>query len=310
MNSSVAKLILAILLQCVSTLIYADVIEVTLLGTGGPPPNIERFGPSTVIETQGLYFVFDAGRGVTIRLQQAGIPLSEIEQVFLTHLHSDHISGLADLWLTSWIWQRQNKMNVFGPLGTVNFINHIEQAYTEDINLRISNSNLNKDLSHLLVMESELDDRVIYDKNDIKITAFHVEHGVVKQAYGYKFESGNRKIILSGDTAYSENLIKHAQDADILIHEVAAADTLLLERNKRLQKIISYHSNPESLAQVLVKVRPKFTFLNHILLFGVSEQEVLYKLNNKFDGEIYFGKDLLKISIGKSIVITPPQQVR
>lgn len=306
MYTSVTKSCLAILLLCTSTLLYADFIEVTLLGTGGPPPNIERFGPATVIETQGRYFVFDAGRGTTIRLQQAGIPLDRIEQVFLTHLHSDHTSGFADLWLTSWIWQRQNKMKVFGPVGTASFINHIEQAYAEDIRLRTSNSNLNGDLSQLLISESGLDNNVVYNMDDIKITAFHVNHGVVKQAYGYKFESGNRKIILSGDTAYSENLIKHAQNADILIHEVAAADRLLLERNKRLQKIISYHSDPESLAQVLMKVKPKFTFLNHILLFGVSEQEVLEKLNNKFDGEIYLGEDLLKISIGKSIVITPP----
>jgi len=115
-----SKFIITILLLCICNLARASYIEITLLGTGGPPPNIERFGPSTVIETQGRYFVFDVGRGSTIRLQQAGIPLDKIEQVFLTHLHSDHITGLADLWLTSWIWQRQNKMNVFGPDGTKN----------------------------------------------------------------------------------------------------------------------------------------------------------------------------------------------
>lgn len=306
MYSRVTKSVLVILLLFVSNVINANIIEITLLGTGGPPANIERFGPSTVIETQGRYFVFDVGRGTTVRLQQAGISLDKIEHVFLTHLHSDHISGLADLWLTSWIWQRQNKMKVFGPLGTTNFISHIEKAYTEDIRLRVSNSNLNEDLSELLVRESELDDTVVYNENDIKITAFHVNHGVVKQSYGYKFESGKRKIILSGDTAYSKNLIKHAQNSDILIHEIAAAGTVLLESNNRLQKVMSYHTDPESLAQVLVTVKPKFTFLNHVLLFGVSEQKVLDKLNSKFDGKVCFGEDLLKISIGKSIVITPP----
>ena len=84
----------------------AGYMEVTLLGTGTPKPSIDRFGPSTLIEANGRYFIFDSGRGVSIRLQQAGVALSKIENIFLTHLHSDHISGLSDLWLTSWIWQR------------------------------------------------------------------------------------------------------------------------------------------------------------------------------------------------------------
>jgi len=299
------KIILTILLLCFSNLAGADYIEITLLGTGGPPPSIERFGPSTVIETQGRYFVFDAGRGATIRLQQAGIPLDKIEQVFLTHLHSDHISGLSDLWLTSWIWQRQNKMNVFGPEGTKDFTNHLQQAFSEDIRLRTLNSGLNKDQTKLVVEESALDNIVVYQKHDIKITAFQVNHGVVAPAYGYKFESGGRKIIISGDTTYSENLIKHTKNADILIHEIAAASKTLLDSNKRLQKIMAYHSDPENLSQTLIETRPKYTILNHVLLFGVSEKEVLETLKEKFDGHVYLGKDLLKISIGKSIVISP-----
>jgi len=164
---------------------------------------------------------------------------------------------------------------------------------------------LNKDQAILIVKESALDNIVVYQNHDIKITAFRVNHGVVQQAYGYKFESGGRKIIISGDTTYSENLIKHAKNADILIHEIAAASKTLLDRNNRLQKIMAYHSDPEHLAQSLIKIQPKYTILNHVLLFGISEKEVLEKLKAKFDGQVYFGKDLLKISIGKSIIITP-----
>tara|TARA_R110001606_G_C15402875_1_gene653458 strand:+ start:13446 stop:14360 length:915 start_codon:yes stop_codon:yes gene_type:complete len=301
----IIKSILTILLFCVCNLARADYIEITLLGTGGPPPNIERFGPSTVIETQGRYFVFDVGRGATIRLQQAGISLDKIEQVFLSHLHSDHITGLSDLWLTSWIWQRQNKMKVFGPDGTKDFIQHLEQAFAEDIRLRTLNSGLNKDQSKIIAEESALDNIVVYQKNDIKITAFHVNHGVVEQAYGYKFESAGRKIIISGDTAYSENLIKHAKNADILIHEIAAASTPLLDSNNRLRKIMTYHTDPDQLTKTLIKTHPKYTILNHILLFGISEKEVLEHVKATYDGQLSFGEDLLKISIGKSIVITP-----
>jgi ribonuclease Z len=300
-----SKFIITILMLCVCNLARADYIEITLLGTGGPPPNIERFGPSTVIETQGRYFVFDVGRGATIRLQQAGIPLNKIEQVFLTHLHSDHISGLSDLWLTSWIWQRQSKMNVFGPDGTKDFANHLEHAFSEDIRLRTFNSNLNKDYSKLIVKESSLDNIIVYQNHDIKITAFRVNHGVVKQAYGYKFESGGRKIIISGDTTYSENLIKHAKNADVLIHEIAAASPVLLDRNTRLRKIMTYHTTPEQLSRSLIKIQPKYTILNHVLLFGITEKKVLAKLKSNYDGQLYIGKDLLKISIGNSIMISP-----
>jgi ribonuclease Z len=298
------KFVITLLLLCAAELSMADDIEITLLGTGGPSPTIERFGPSTVIETQGQYFVFDAGRGTTIRLQQAGIPLDKIEHVFLTHLHSDHITGLSDLWLSSWIWQRQNKMQLFGPPGTKDFADHLQQAFTENISLRTLNSGLNEQYSKLIVEESAVDNIVVYQKHDIKITAFHVNHGVVKHAYGYKFESHGRKIIISGDTAYSENLIKHAKNADILIHEIAAASKALLDSNKRLTKIMAYHTDPDSLALVLNKTQAKHTILTHVLLFGISQKEVLTQLKNEFNRPLYFGKDLLKISIGESIVIT------
>jgi ribonuclease Z len=301
----IRKFIVTIFILCLCTFARADYIEITLLGTGGPPPNIERFGPSTVIETQGRYFVFDVGRGAIIRLQQAGIPLDKIERVFLTHLHSDHITGFADLWLTSWIWQREKKINVFGPVGTKDFVNYIEKAFSEDIRLRTLDSGLTKDQANIIVEESDLDNIVVYQNHDIKITAFRVNHGVVKQAYGYKFESSGRKIIISGDTAYSENLIKHAKDADILIHEIAAASNTLLTNNIRLNKIMAYHTDTEHLIKTLNKTRPKYTVLNHVLLFGISENTVLNNLKAKYTGPIYIGTDLLSIAIGKSIVISP-----
>lgn len=297
------KFAIILLLLCVCNLAHANYIEITLLGTGGPSPSIERFGPSTVIETQGRYFVFDAGRGTSIRLQQAGIPLDKIEHVFLTHLHSDHITGLSDLWLSSWIWQRQHKMQLFGPEGTKDFSQHLEQAFAEDIRLRSLNSGLNEDHSHTIVKESAADNIVVYQNLGIKITAFHVNHGLVKQAYGYKFESAGRKIIISGDTSYSENLITHAKNADILIHEIAAASNILLKNNRRLKKIMAYHTNPKALALVLKKTQAKHTILNHVLLFGVTENDVLAVLSENHKRPLYIGKDLLKIAIGKSIVI-------
>jgi len=283
--------------------VHASYLEVTLLGTGTPRPDISRFGPATVIKAKGRYFVFDSGRGITIRLQQAGIPLSQIDQVFITHLHSDHLSGLPDLWLTSWIWQRQNKLHIYGPTGIENMTAHLQLAYQADVAHRIENSGLNPLTAQ--INTTEISEGVIYNKDGVQITAFFVNHGLVKPAFGYRLDSGDQSVVISGDTSYSENLIKFAKDTDLLIHEIAAADETLLQNNRRLQKIIRYHTSPAQAAMIFNKVQPKAAIYTHLLLFGISEQQLLEKTKSLYQGTVYIGNDLLKIGIGKNITVYP-----
>ncbi|NQZ54343.1 MAG: MBL fold metallo-hydrolase [Piscirickettsiaceae bacterium] len=284
--------------------VHASYLEVTLLGTGTPRPDISRFGPSTVIEAKGRYFVFDSGRGTTIRLQQAGIPLAQIEQVFITHLHSDHVSGLPDLWLSSWIWQRQNKLHIYGPVGIQNMTDHIKLAFQADLDYRIENSGLNPLTAEINTTEIK-SEGVIYNKEGVQITAFFVDHGLVKPAFGYRLDSGDRSVVISGDTSYSENLIKFAKGTDLLIHEVAAADETLLQNNRRLQKIIRYHTSPDQAAMVFNKVQPRVAIYSHLLLFGINEQQLLEKTKSLYQGAVYIGEDLLKIGVGKNITVYP-----
>ena len=279
----------------------ADYVEVILLGTGTPRPSIERFGSATLVNAGGQYFLFDVGRGATIRLQQAGITPNQIDKVFLTHLHSDHISGLDDLWITGWVWQRQQFLKVYGPTGTDNFVQGLRDAYASDISYRVENANLDDRLSQ--IDSAEISEGVVYKNDGVTISAFLVNHAPVKPAYGYRVEFGDRVIVISGDTTYSKNLIKHAQDADLLIHEITAANPSLLERNKRLASVVAYHTNPQQMVDVLNNTNPRAAVLNHVLLFGVQEDTVLAEIKKQYSGDVSIGYDLMKIGIGSSIEI-------
>ncbi len=295
------RLFYFILLSLFQSSLHADYAEVILLGTGTPKPSIERFGSATLVNVGGKHFLFDVGRGATIRLHQAGITPNRIDKVFLTHLHSDHVSGLDDLWITGWVWQRQENLVVYGPEGVDGLVENLRDAYAADISYRVSNVGL--DDKNAKIESMEICEGVVYEEGKIKISAFLVDHKPVSPALGYRIEFGDRTIVLSGDTTYSENLIKHAQNADVLIHEITAAEDSLLKRNKRLRSVVAYHTNPEQMSLILEKTLPRTAILNHVLLFGVGENSVIDQIKQNYSGEVLMGYDLMKVGIGNTINI-------
>src|SRR5215510_14997362 len=145
-------------------------IKVTLLGTGCPPPVMDRFGPSILVEAGGGKFLFDAGRGALQRLAQLRVRWQDVDGVFLTHLHSDHVVGFPDLWLTGWLVGagRNRPLHVWGPRGTTKMMSHLEQAYEFDIRIRLYDDRPAPD--GIVIRAEDIDERVVLDKGGVRIT--------------------------------------------------------------------------------------------------------------------------------------------
>ena len=186
---------------------HAQNLKVTLLGTGYPRPVMERFGPSILVEAGKEKLLFDCGRGATQRLYQLKVPFSEVTALFLTHLHSDHIVGIPDFYLTGWIFGRSTPLRVWGPEGTAEMMSHLQQAYQFDIHIR---RDVDEKLpaQGVVVVAKDIEQGVVYQNGDLKVTAFTVDHSPVKPALGYRVDYAGHSVVLSGDTRYSENLIQ------------------------------------------------------------------------------------------------------
>ena len=295
--------LIPILLVYVSTS-FADVMRVTILGSGTPRPDINRFSQSILVEADGEKLLFDAGRGSTIRLTQARVNIGDISNIFLTHLHSDHTLGVPDMIMTGWIYQRNNVLNIYGPKGTKKFIDNIKLAFKEDIKIRVAPPE-NHSMRGLKTNVLEIKEGVVFHKKDLKVIAFDVNHGGgVQHAYGYKIIYKNKSVVISGDTNYSNNLVKYAKDCDLLIHEIADAPKKLISENPKIRGLMNYHTTPEEMIRVIENANPRYTILTHILALGGTTPEnilsfIKSNIDNKFEVETAY--DLMAIDIQERI---------
>jgi ribonuclease Z len=286
--------------------------KVTLLGTGNPTPNPDRFGPSTLVEAGDQKLLFDAGRGATIRLWQLKVPLSRVDVLFLTHYHSDHTVGVPDLWLTGWLppafGQRKTPFNVIGPIGAKTFIDNLEKAYALDIKIRYDDEKL--PLEGIAVKVEEFaKDGVVYEKNGVKVIAFEVHHGdLIKPAVGYRIEYKGHSAVISGDTTYNENVIKYGAGADLLIHEVAMARPALIQ-TPAMQIILAHHTGPKEAGMVFSRAKPKLAVYTHFTLLGNATippptlDEVIAQTRQTYSGPLEAGEDLTSFEIGDTVTV-------
>lgn len=282
--------------------------RVVMLGTGTPNPVPERSGPSVAIIVNDNSYLVDFGTGIVRQAARAngmGIKALEakyLKKGFITHTHSDHTIGIADLILTPWVLEREEPLKIFGPKGVKNMVNHIMAAYEEDINARMHGLECaNK--TGIIVNTTEISEGIIYKDDLVKVEAFLVDHPPF-EAYGYKFTTPDKVIVISGDTCYSENLIKHAKGCDILIHEVISSTGVQLRDPKWKKYHLRVHTTSKDLAKIAEKVNPgKVVFYHQLFMVAPDEtgrmvtekereEEMIAEVKSKYDGIVISAKDL------------------
>ena len=287
--------------------------RVTLLGTGTSVPMPDRLGPATLVEAGDQKLLFDAGRGATIRLYQLRIPLNKLGPLFLTHFHSDHVVGIPDIWLSGWLggpWARRTRpFHVVGPLGTNDLMQNLGKAFAADI--RIRGVDEKYPAEGIAVIADEFSaEGVVYERDGVRVTAFEVDHGdEVKPAFGYRIDYGGRSVVISGDTRFSENVIKHGTGADLLVHEVAAVRPELL-KDQQVQRAMAHHTSPQEAGRVFSRARPKLAVYTHLVLVArvnmpeLTAEELVAQTRETYDGPLQVGEDLMRFDIGDGGQVT------
>ena len=271
--------------------------KLVLLGTGSPFADPTKSGPSLAIVVNNTSYIVDCGPGLVRRAAEAsklGFPsleASQLKTLFITHLHSDHTIGLADIILTPAVLDRNAPISIYGPVGSKKMTDDLMSAYKEDIAIRINGLEKGDAIAYQ-VYTNEIKEGQIYKDSNLTVTAFKVQHGQWDNAFGFVFQTKDKKIVVSGDCTYSENLIKYAKDCDILVHEVYS-DAGLKKRTQRWQDYHStFHTSTYQLAEIANQVKPKLLILNHQLTFGTSLQSLLDEVKSKYKGVVVNGSDL------------------
>jgi len=275
-------------------------MELTLLGTGCPKVDFKRFGPANLVSTKKTKILIDCGSGVTQRLDQIKVSSAEIDALFLTHLHSDHVVDLYQLIISSWHSYRSKAWKIYGPKGTNKFVKKTMNAWKEERTQRIKYE-ARSSVEAFKVIVKEFKSLGSINIKDINIKYFEVDHKPVKYAYGFNFIHKNKKLTISGDTRPSENVMKYGQLSDVLLHEVFIDGEIMktnkMRTSKTLHNVKAYHT-PSSLVGKIAKItRCKKLVLTHLVPTQFNERKLKKVVKSDFGKDPIVGKDLLKIQI-------------
>jgi ribonuclease BN (tRNA processing enzyme) len=315
---SIRYLIVIAMLLCIAGQSMAETTKaagigtkVVLLGTGTPQPDPDRSGPATAVVVNGSVYLVDFGPGVVRRAASAvldkGIreldPIN-IRVVFATHLHSDHTAGYPDLILTPWAMGRQVPLEVYGPKGIENMTEHVLKAYREDISVRRDGME-RASPDGWKVNVHEIKSGVVYKDANVTVTAFPTRHGDWEETFGYRFDTADRSVVISGDTTPNQALIEACHGCDVLIHEAQTEKFINNPMRPNPQGydirtyVAKYHTTTTQLVEVAKKTRPGLLILYHnpITLrpqkrpFASTPDDLLQEMKG-YPGKVVVGRDL------------------
>jgi ribonuclease BN (tRNA processing enzyme) len=279
--------------------------QIVMLGTGTPIPDPDRSGPAVAIVVDSVAYLFDAGAGVVRRAAAAGRngvrafasrtaagqPSPRFDRLFLTHLHSDHTLGLADVIFTPWIQGRRVPFDIYGPPGTSHLVSAILDANSEDIAERLAGSGGPSPNGWKAVVH-EITEGIVFQDSRITVRAFPVPHGGWKFAFGYRIETPDRTIVISGDTRANPNIAEQCRGCDVLIHEVYSDAGFATIAPERQAYHAQAHTSATQLGDIATRAKPGLLILYHQLFFGASEEKLLSEVRSHFSGRVVSAHDL------------------
>ncbi len=290
-------------------LLHSPTMRITLLGTGGPRPDPARQGPATLVETAGLRLLFDAGRGVTTQLARVDVSLHDLDAVFLTHHHFDHIGGLGDLLMSAWNLGRTRPLNVYGPKGTRRIVaTFFEQVYAADIRFRMKEAeHLGAPIPHPSETFRAYDIKagVIESSETLRLEAGRIEHGghVLGlatdewSAVGYRIEGDGRSACIAGDAVAGLDLEVLARSVDALvICAYLSGDEMVHDADQFLSDHV-LAGGPQA-ARIAADTGAKQLILTHLRQKPYESIEAMAReVRDVYDGDVIIGQDLLAIDV-------------
>ena len=278
--------------------------RVVLLGTGTPVPDPDHSGPATAIVIGDSAYLVDFGPGVMRRAEAAVLDRSitalepgNLKVAFVTHLHSDHTAGYSDLIFTGWTSGRSTPLEVYGPAGLKSMTEHILQAYRIDIETRTNPEGNQRAIADgWKVNAHEITPGVIYKDANVTVSAFRTKHAM--ESYGYRFDTPDRRIVISGDTSPTEETIKACSGCDVLIHDAQTLD-LYAKMPERLHSFVTkYHTTTAQLAALAADAKPKLLVVYHTVAFrpGIAPPKFLSSITST--GSSRSTEEILKDEIG------------
>jgi ribonuclease BN (tRNA processing enzyme) len=271
--------------------------QVVMLGTGTPNADPDRSGPAVAVVVNGRAYLVDAGPGIVRRAVQAqrqgiaALAVEKLDIVFLTHLHSDHTVGLPDLLYTPWVLERTKPLDVYGPPGTRQMMGYLQAAFSEDVKVRIEGLEHANTTGHRATVH-EVSAGIVYQDANVKVTAFAVPHASWRYAFGYRFETPDRTIVISGDARPSRAVVDACRGCDVLVHEVYSASRFP-QRPKGWQRYhASAHTSTRELADLVRQAKPGLLVLYHQLYWGATDEDLLREVRARWKGRVVSAKDL------------------